>query len=67
VFNPTLDVDSPLFVDPFLPPGSSHNEFSGEGFDAYEAHFTEICKRLLLSEEKGEGMEGRAQNLPVWK
>lgn len=54
IFNPTLDVDSPLFIDPFLLPGSAHKEVSGDGFDAYEAHFTEICRLLRLSEVRGD-------------
>ncbi|MCW2084346.1 hypothetical protein ABIE85_008361 [Bradyrhizobium diazoefficiens] len=54
VFNPTLDVDSPLFINPFLLPGSKHKEFSGPGFEAYEAHFSEICRRLLVSEQIGD-------------
>lgn len=54
VFNPTLDVDSPLFVDPFLLPHSKHKEFSECAFDAYEAHFSEILNLLLLSEEIGD-------------
>ncbi len=54
VFNPTLDVDSPLFIDPFLLPHSAHKEFSACVFDAYEGHFTEILKLLLVSEEVGD-------------
>jgi hypothetical protein len=54
LFNPTLDVDSPLFIDPFLLPGSKHKEFSGAGFEAYEGHFSEICRRLLISEQPGD-------------
>ncbi|WP_457579096.1 hypothetical protein [Ensifer adhaerens] len=54
IFNPTLDVDSPLFVDPFLLPGSSHVEFSTCAFETYEAHFTEIYRLLSISEEVGD-------------
>ncbi len=54
VFNPTLDIDSPLFIDPFLLPGSKHHEFSDCAFDRYEAHFAEILRLLLNSEEIGD-------------
>ena len=54
VFNPTLDVDSPLFIDPFLLQYSKQKEFSDGVFDAYEAHFTEILKLLLASESLGD-------------
>lgn len=54
VFNPTLDVDSPLFVDPFLLPTSAHAEFSGCAFASYEAHFTEIYRLLTISEKQGD-------------
>ncbi len=54
IFNPTLDVDSPLFIDPFLLPHSKHKEFSECAFEAYEGHFSEILRLLLLSEEIGD-------------
>ena len=54
VFNPTLDVDSPLFIDPFLLPNSTQKEFSECAFEAYEAHFSEILRLLLLSDDIGD-------------
>ena len=54
IFNPTLDVDSPLFIDPFLLPHSKHKEFKECAFEAYEAHFSEIVRLLLLSEQVGD-------------
>ncbi|QLH70716.1 hypothetical protein [Rhodopseudomonas palustris] len=54
VFNPTLDVDSPLFIDPFLLPGSRHPEFSSSAFEAYEAHFSKICSLLRMSTKKDD-------------
>ena len=54
VFDPTLDVDAPLFIDPFLLPHSRHKEFSSCGFEAYEAHFTRIYDLLRLSNERGD-------------
>lgn len=54
VFDPTLDVDARLFIDPFLLPHSRHNEFSECAFSAYEQHFTEIYKLIKLSEKEGD-------------
>ncbi|MBX5026790.1 hypothetical protein [Rhizobium lentis] len=47
VFDPTLDIDSPLFIDPFLLHYSSHPEFSDLAASEYEARFTQICALLL--------------------
>jgi len=49
-----LDVDSPLFVDPFLLPTSAHPEFSDCAFASYEAHFIEIYRLLTGSERVGD-------------
>lgn len=42
VFDPTLDVDAPLFIDPFLLPHSKHAEFSTCGWEKYEQHIGTI-------------------------
>ncbi|MGO7636718.1 hypothetical protein [Rhizobium leguminosarum] len=47
VFDPTLDLDSPLFIDPFLLHYSAHPEFSDSASSEYEARFTKICGLLL--------------------
>lgn len=54
VFNPTLDVDAPLFIDPFLLPDSKHKEFSECAFETYEAHFTQIYRLIAISEGEGD-------------
>ena len=54
VFDPTLDVDARLFIDPFLLPHSKHDEFSGCAFSKYEEHFTEIYNLIVLSEQEGD-------------
>ena len=54
IFNPMLDIDTQLFIDPFLLPYSKHKEISDTGFDAYEAHFQTIFRLLSLSEEQGD-------------
>lgn len=54
VFNPTLDVDSPLFIDPFLLPHSRHMEFAQCAFETYERHFIEIYRLLRIAREPGD-------------
>jgi hypothetical protein len=54
VFNPTLDIDAPLFIDPFLLPHSRHREFRECAFEAYESHFGEIYRLLRASERAGD-------------
>lgn len=54
VFNPTLDVDSPLFIDPFLLTKSKHAEISNDAFDKYEEYLLKIKKLLLASRTKGD-------------
>lgn len=52
IFNPTLDVDSLLFIDPFLLEHSKHKEFSECAFEAYEQKFKLIYR--ILSACKAE-------------
>lgn len=54
VFDPTLDVDARLFIDPFLLPHSNHQEFSSCAFSKYEEHFTKIYDLISLSQEEGD-------------
>src|SRR5215203_2956551 len=54
VFDPTLDIDAPLFIDPFLLSHSVHKEFSDCGFDACETHFGTIFALLRASQHKGD-------------
>ncbi|WP_226622210.1 hypothetical protein [Brucella anthropi] len=42
VFDPTLDIDAPLFIDPFLLPYSQHQEFKGCATDKYDEHIGTI-------------------------
>lgn len=50
VLNPTLDVDSRLFINPFLLPHSKHPEFSGCATEIYEEHFTKIYTLIRASD-----------------
>ena len=54
VFDPTLDVDAKLFINPFLVPHSRQKEFSQCAFERYEAHFTEIYNLVKASKEVGD-------------
>lgn len=54
IFNPTLDVDSLLFIDPFLLQGSHHAEFSKCAFEAYEEKYRLIYKLLRRCEVEGD-------------
>lgn len=54
VFDPTLDVDARLHIDPFLLPYSKHPEFSECAFSKYEEHFTEIYNLIRLSRDEDD-------------
>ncbi|WP_298845970.1 hypothetical protein [uncultured Ruegeria sp.] len=54
VFDPTLDVDARLFIDPFLLPHSQHKEFSDCAFTKYEEHFTGIYSLITHSRTEGD-------------
>ncbi|WP_417470445.1 hypothetical protein [Maricaulis sp.] len=54
VFDPNLDLDSPLFVDPFLLDRSTHSEFNDCGFRAFEERFTAIHRLLGASKAEGD-------------
>lgn len=46
VLNPTLNVDTRLFIDPLLLEGSSHPEISGSAHQSYLAHFEQAIGLL---------------------
>lgn len=58
VLNPTIDVDTPLFIDPLLLETSAHPEFSGCAFDAYIAHFEKAYKLIATATDEKD---------PVWR
>ena len=49
IFNPTLAVDTKLFIDPLLLEHSSHTEINTEAVQIYREHFTRIIKLLSAS------------------
>ncbi|MBI1650199.1 hypothetical protein [Hyphomicrobium sulfonivorans] len=54
VLNPTLNVDTKLFIDPFLIPLSAHPEMAKGGRKTYERHFETVIKLLAGSKQLGD-------------
>ena len=50
VLNPTLNVDTALFIDPLLLEFSRHNEIHTDARASYDAHFTTVIKLLRASQ-----------------
>jgi len=50
-FNPTLNVDTKLFIDPFLLKQSKHKQISSGAYSTYQKHFEKepLAKRLTNS------------------
>ena len=53
VLDPTLNVDTKLFIDPFLIPRSAHPEIA-KGRKTYEKHFETVIKLLAGSKHQGD-------------
>lgn len=62
VFDPILNVDTRLFVDPVLLKNSTH-EMIRKGFDAYRKFFGDLIRLLQMSEEEGDRCWRAAQKL----
>ena len=54
IFDPILNVDSRLFIDPLLLKGSAHKEISIDGVKQYEGHFRKIIALLKASKAVGD-------------
>lgn len=54
VLNPTLNLDTRLFIDPLLIPLSRHPEISGTARTAYVDHFNMVIRLLKASKQKGD-------------
>jgi hypothetical protein len=61
VLNPTLNVDTRLFVDPLLLEHSGHPEIRDGARPTYEAHFTTTIKLLRGSTALGDAAWRSAQ------
>lgn len=62
-FNPTLAIDSRLFVDPLLLPRSQHNRLSRDAAAAYKRHFEHIVSLLVASRTQGDTAWRNAERL----
>lgn len=54
VLNPTLNVDTKLFIDPFLISSSAHSEISKTGRRTYEQHFRQVIALLKGSRQRDD-------------
>jgi hypothetical protein len=54
VLNPTLTVDTGLFIDPLLLETSQHPEIRDGAFATYQAHFTTVIKLLRATKAHGD-------------
>jgi hypothetical protein len=54
VLNPTLNVDTKLFIDPLLIPHSKHEEIQIVGRNAYVEHFNQVIRLLKVSKHEGD-------------
>lgn len=62
-FNPTLAIDSRLFIDPLLLPNSRHRYFSEDAAAAYRRHFERIVSLLVASRAEGDTAWHNAERL----
>ncbi len=53
-FDPTLNVDTKLFVDPLLIPQSSATEFSKCADSRFKSHFSKVIRLLKASRTQGD-------------
>ncbi len=49
VLDPTLNIDTALFIDPLLVPHSQHKEIRVDARAAYQSHFEQVIKLLKAS------------------
>ena len=54
VLDPTLNIDTRLFIDPLLLTESRHAEISNGARNTYEQHFTRVIKFLRLTKGPGD-------------
>ena len=63
VLDPTLNVDTRLFIDPLLLTESRHTEMSNGARNTYEQHFNKVIKFLQLTNGPGDVAWRAAQRL----
>lgn len=54
VLNPTLNVDTKLFIDPLLLQHSKHLEINNDAYSTYKAHFSKVIKFLRRVQQKDD-------------
>lgn len=54
VLNPTLNIDTKLFIDPLLIPLSRHAEINGTARQVYTQHFGQVIRLLRATKYKGD-------------
>ncbi|HUX91837.1 MAG TPA: hypothetical protein VMV48_14220 [Gallionellaceae bacterium] len=54
VFDPILEADTPLFIDPVLVTHSSAIEISSDGFKRMEEYFSDLYRLILASKREGD-------------
>lgn len=63
VLDPTLNIDTKLFIDPFLVPSSKHPEIAKGGRSTYEKHFEFVIKLLAGSKKKDDAAWRNARRM----
>lgn len=54
IFDPVINLDTRLFIDPLLLKGSKHDFIKNEAYREYQEYFSRIVSLLTLSLEEGE-------------
>lgn len=63
VFNPTLNRDTALYIDPFLLSQSKAEEFSERAIDTYREFFTDILSFLETAKSENDAAWKTADNM----
>lgn len=61
--DPFLNVDTQLFIDPVLLSKSSHDEISGQAYQAFREHFSNYVRLLAISEKEDDAAWKAARRL----
>lgn len=62
-YNPTLNVDSPLFIDPLLLNYSANKKFRARAVGEFEQHFSQVLKLFSLAQSDYQVAEKAAKRL----
>lgn len=67
VFDPILNSDTKLFIDPLLLPTSAATEFSDQASDLFQQHFVNVFKLMRHSKQVGDAAWNGAKRLVDYK